>query len=232
MIQENIQRIRSELHAELRRQGRKENEIQLLAATKTQSPDLIAQAIAAGVDGVGENRVQEMQRKWEAYQNIPLHFFGRLQKNKIKDVVGKVCLIHSVEDLEQANLISRRATQLEITQDILLEINIGSEVTKGGFLPDQALTSCQIVDRLPGLNLRGLMCIPPATDESEKYFEKMSKIFVDITRIMPDNRTCLSQENFSILSMGMSDDYLMAASHGSTMVRIGTAIFGQRSPLT
>jgi len=185
-------------------------------------------AIAAGVDICGENRVQELTQKLSqnAYAGAPLHFIGHLQTNKVKQVVGKVDLIHSVDSLRLLTAINTEAARQGIRQDILLEVNIGQEESKSGFTPEDIPVLVEQIPSFSNIRLRGLMAIPPISQNSgdnRKFFEKMYLLAVDITAKKSDN-VCVD-----ILSMGMSDDFEDAIACGSTMIRIGTAIFGQRN---
>ncbi|MDR0249231.1 MAG: YggS family pyridoxal phosphate-dependent enzyme [Oscillospiraceae bacterium] len=204
----------------------------LIAAAKQQPVGRILEAVAAGVDGVGENRVQEMREKAEAYAGTTLHFIGRLQKNKVKYVVGQAALIHSVDDTELARAIARRAETLGITQDILLEVNIAGQASKAGFAPSDAGAAAREISGLPGVRVRGLMCIPPPPSDyggGEKYFLQMNKLYVDIKQDLLDNSCGHVSAGFSVLSMGMSGDFAEAVRHGATLVRLGSAIFGSRA---
>jgi pyridoxal phosphate enzyme (YggS family) len=200
----------------------------LVAATKTQGSNEVREAILAGVDACGENRVQEFAEKRAegAYAGAPLHFIGHLQRNKLKQVVGAADLIQSVDSVELAELISKRALELGIIQEILLEINIGKEESKGGFDPDAAGDAIDEIINFMGLRIRGLMTIPPRSQDKHKkfaFFNKMLKISIDNCEKRVHNSAKL------ILSMGMSEDYGDAILCGSNMVRIGTAIFGARN---
>ena len=222
-VADNVRAVREK--AEQAAGGR---EICLLAASKTKGPELIREAIKAGVDAVGENRVNEMTQKAAlgAYDGVPLHFIGRLQKNKVKYVVGRVELIHSVDSAELMQLIGRKAVQLGTVQDILLEINIGREESKGGFAPEQVEQAVELAAGTEGVRLLGLMAIPPVGDvfsEKYTYFDEMYKLFVDIRAKKYDNIS------MNVLSMGMSGDYPAAIRAGANMVRVGTAIFGART---
>ena len=227
-ISENIAAIREQITAAALSVGRDPKDILLCAATKMNDTAAVREAIAAGIDCCGENRVQEMTRKLSenAYAGCPLHFIGRLQTNKVRQVVGKVDLIQSVDRLKLMQAIQTEAARQGICQDILLEINIGNEESKGGFSPAEIW---DILDRLvdfPNIRLRGLMAIPPIcqnSGENCKFFQEMYNLSVDIMRKKGDN-VCVD-----ILSMGMSDDYADAVRCGSTMIRLGTAIFGQRN---
>ena len=227
-IAENIAAIRAKMAEAALAAGRDPKEIVLCAATKMNDTAAVRQAIAAGIDICGENRVQEMTQKLSenAYEGCPLHFIGQLQTNKVKQVVGKVDLIQSVDRLKLLQAIQDEAAKQGIVQDILLEINIGREEAKGGFDPDEIWS---VLDKIPGFSnicVRGLMAIPPISQNStgnHKFFQEMYNLSVDITRKKSDN-VCMD-----ILSMGMSDDFADAITCGSTMIRVGTAIFGRRN---
>lgn len=226
-IYDNIKKIRDLIAQAALSTGRSPDDIMLVAASKTKSSELIREAIAAGVDAVGENRVQEMVMKKSegAYEGSPLHFIGHLQKNKVKQVVGQCDLIQSVDSLELIKLIDKRAIALGICQDILLEVNIGSETQKHGFMPEQTEEIIQLARKYTGISIKGLMAIPPIAlkkDDNRIYFEKMNKLYVDIKQKKYDNI------HMKYLSLGMSSDYTDAIVSGSNVVRIGTAIFGSR----
>lgn len=226
-IAENIAAIRAQIACAAREVGRDPKEIMLCAATKMNDAGAIAQAIAAGIDVCGENRVQELTSKLSqnAYADTPVHFIGHLQTNKVKAVVGKVALIQSVDSLRLLHAIQQQAASWGLRQDILLEVNIGGEESKTGFSPDEILPLVEQMPDFPNLCLRGLMAIPPICQNSgdnRKFFQKMYNLSVDIRAKKSDN-VCIDT-----LSMGMSEDYADAVRCGSTMIRIGTAIFGQR----
>ena len=226
-IEENVAAIRARMAAAARAAGRDPAEILLCAATKMNDAERVKEAVAAGVDCCGENRVQELAQKQPlgAYDGAPVHFIGHLQTNKVNKVVGKVDLIQSVDRPELLEAVNRAALRLGITQDILLEINIGAEPQKGGFSPQEALALAARMGDYPGLRLRGLMAIPPISEKKGdncKYFAKMRNLYIDIARKKYDNVSMVC------LSMGMSDDFEDAIAEGSTMIRVGTAIFGQR----
>ena len=227
-IAENVAAIRSRIDAAAIACGRDPKDIKLCAATKMNGADAVREAIAAGVDCCGENRVQELTAKMaeNAYAGAPVHFIGRLQTNKVRQVVGKVDLIQSVDRMKLLREIQKEAAKQGIVQDILLEVNIGAEESKGGFTPEEIPA---IVDKFPeftNLRLRGLMAIPPISQNSGdnvKFFQEMYNLSVDITGKKYDN------VSVDTLSMGMSDDFADAISCGSTMIRVGTAIFGKRN---
>ena len=225
-IRENILEIRERIAAAARSAGRAPEEITLVGASKMNDAAACREAIAAGIDALGENRVQEMTQKLSenAYDGAPLHFIGHLQRNKVKMVVGKVDLIESVGSLELLEAIDRQAEKLGIVQPILLEVNVGGDEAKSGFAPDALRAAAEQVRSLSHVSLRGLMTIPPVAEQphgSVPYFEKVHALFVDINRDLYDNK-------LDIVSMGMSGDFEDAIRCGATAVRVGTAIFGAR----
>ena len=227
-IAENVASIRSAMAQAAREAGRDPGEVKLCAATKMNDADAVRQAIAAGVDLCGENRVQELTEKLRqnAYQGAPIHFIGHLQTNKVRQVVGKVDLIQSVGSEHLLSAIDREALKQGIRQDILLEVNIGSEESKTGFAAGDILPLIDKIDSFPNICVRGLMAIPPISQnpgDNLKFFLKMRQIYVDIRAKKNDN------VSVDCLSMGMSGDFADAIRAGSTMIRVGTAIFGARS---
>ena len=227
-IAENVASIRSAMAQAAREAGRDPGEVKLCAATKMNDADAVRQAIAAGVDLCGENRVQELTEKLRqnAYQGAPIHFIGHLQTNKVRQVVGKVDLIQSVGSEHLLSAIDREARKQGIRQDILLEVNIGSEEAKTGFAAGDILPLIDKIDSFPNICVRGLMAIPPISQnpgDNLKFFLKMRQIYVDIRAKKNDN------VSVDCLSMGMSGDFADALRAGSTMIRVGTAIFGARS---
>ena len=227
-IAENVATIKQKISQAAIAAGRNPEEILLCAATKMNSAENVRLAIQAGVDCCGENRVQELTQKLSenAYKGVPVHFIGHLQTNKVRQVVGKVDLIQSVDSLRLLEAIQLEAAKQNITQNILLEVNIGNEESKSGFSAQEIYTICKKMANYPNLRLKGLMAIPPISHfsgENRKFFQEMLQLSVDITAKKYDN-VCVD-----ILSMGMSDDYLDAIACGSTMIRVGTAIFGPRN---
>lgn len=228
MIQERVAAIRAQMARAAAAAGRRPEEILLCAATKMNDTDAVRQAVAAGVDCCGENRVQELVQKLPqgAYDGVPIHFIGHLQTNKVNKVVGSVDLIQSVDRAELLSCIQKEAAKKELVQDILLEVNIGNEESKSGFSPAEAAQIAAEMAQSPNVRLKGLMAIPPASEnpgDNRRYFAEMRNLFVDINAKRYDN---VSME---CLSMGMSDDYADAIAEGSTMIRLGTAIFGPRN---
>lgn len=225
-IAENIARVRANIAAAAREAGRKPEEITLVGASKMNDAAACREAVAAGIDALGENRVQEMTAKLQehAYDGAPLHFIGHLQRNKVRQVVGKADLIQSVGSLELLAEIEKTAAKLGLVQDILLEVNIGEEEAKSGFLPAELLSGAEAALKKDHIRVLGLMTIPPADAEREenlRYFDKVRALFLDM-----DGK--LFHNGLQVLSMGMSGDYEDAVRAGATMVRVGTAVFGSR----
>lgn len=227
-IAENVVHIRAQMNAAAIAAGRDPSQIQLCAATKMNDADAVRQAIAAGVSCCGENRVQELTQKLSenAYTGAPVHFIGHLQTNKVKQVVGKVDLIQSVDRISLMDAIEKEAARQGIVQNILLEINIGREESKSGFYTEEIFPVLDRFMNYSHLSIKGLMAIPPICQhpgENFQFFEEISQLSVDISEKKYDNVTV------DCLSMGMSDDFTDAIACGSTMVRVGTAIFGARN---
>lgn len=226
-IAENVKDVKSKIAAAAVACGRKPEDILLCAATKMNDADRVREAVAAGIDICGENRVQELVEKnaLGAYEGCPLHFIGHLQKNKVKQVVGAVSLIQSVDSLELLEVINRRAESLGIRQDVLLEVNIGAEEAKSGFAPEELDNVLSQIGSFGSVRVRGLMAIPPICqnpEDNRPYFSKMRQLFIDIGAKKYDN------SSMDFLSMGMSADYEVAISEGANIVRVGTGIFGAR----
>jgi len=225
-IAENIARIRENITAAAQVAGRDPKEITLVGASKMNDAAACREAIAAGIDALGENRVQEMSAKLaeHAYDGAPLHFIGHLQRNKVRQVVGRVELIQSVGSLELLDEIEKAAEKCALVQDILLEVNIGDEEAKSGFAADAVFSAAEYALSKPHVRVLGLMTIPPAcTDRNTnmQYFHKVRALYVDINEKLFHNK-------LKCLSMGMSGDYEDAILAGATMVRVGSAIFGAR----
>lgn len=228
-IEDNIKRIRMEIEETAISAGRDPREIQLMAVTKTQAPELVNKAIECGITLLGENRAQELLEKYEHYHldsGVDVHFIGALQSNKVRQIIDKVSMIHSVDSLKLAEEIDRRAARLEKTMDVLMEVNIGDEASKAGIEPEQVEELARQIAAMGHLRLRGLMAIPPICDSEaqvETYFSRMRQLQVDIKGKNIDNVP------MDVLSMGMSGDYLAAVKHGATILRLGSAIFGART---
>lgn len=230
-ITENVAAVRRQLEEAAIAAGRDPRSIQLCAATKMNDAEAVREAIRAGVDCCGENRVQELTEKLaqNAYAGAPVHFIGHLQTNKVKQVVGKVDLIQSVDSERLLQVIDREAKKLGIIQNVLLEVNIGQESAKSGFRAEEILPLLERIGDFSNICMKGLMAIPPISlnsGDNLKYFQKMFQLYVDIRKEIKDNVAV------DCLSMGMSNDYPDAIACGSTMVRVGTAIFGARNYAT
>ena len=226
-IAQNIQTIRQRMAEAAREAGRDPSEILLVGASKMNGADACKEAVAGGIDALGENRVQELLAKYaeDAYVGAPLHFIGHLQRNKVRQIVGKVDLIQSVGSLELLEEIEKWAAKLELVQSVLLEVNIGGEESKSGFAPEALEAAAEAALTHPHIRVLGLMTIPPVETESGgnvPYFEKVRDLYVDINAKLFHNE-------FKYLSMGMSGDFAEAIRCGATMVRVGTAIFGARN---
>ena len=227
-ITENVALIKSQLCDAAIAAGRDPATVTLCAATKMNDTEAVREAIRAGITVCGENRVQELTEKLaqNAYEGAEIHFIGHLQTNKVKQVVGKVSLIQSVDSLRLLIAIDKEAAKQGILQDILLEINIGEEASKGGFQKEDIWEVLNKLEDFPNIRVKGLMAIPPICEipgENNKFFQEMYNLSVDITAKKGDN------VSMGILSMGMSGDFADAIANGSTMIRVGTAIFGPRN---
>ncbi len=228
-VSENYLEIEKRKNAAAVRSGRKPEDVLLLAVTKTHTPEEINEAIDAGATDIGENKVQEILEKYDSVKPVRWHLIGHLQTNKVKNVIDKVVMIHSVDSVKLAGEIDKRARAAGIVMDVLLQVNIADEETKTGLPVSELFTVIDdIAGRLRNIRIRGLMCIPPAGDTPEdarcyfaqarELFEKMKTLSYDEEYYKPD-----------ILSMGMSGDFEVAIEEGSNLVRVGSSIFGRRS---
>ena len=227
-ITENVAAIRARIEAAAVESGRTGADITLVAATKMNDASRVREAVAAGVDVCGENRVQELLEKNEqhAYDGAPLHFIGHLQTNKVKYLVGLTELIQSVDSEALLREIEKRASKMDLTQNVLIEVNIGGEEAKSGVAPEQLDALLRFAGTCPHVRVCGLMAIPPISVEkggNHVYFCRMKELFVDIGRKKYNN------VNMQFLSMGMSDDFEDAIRCGANMVRVGSSIFGARN---
>lgn len=227
-VSENVSSVLTAVAAAAEASGRSPGDISVVAASKMNDAGRVQEAVSAGISICGENRVQEMLEKLQlgAYEGARLHFIGHLQKNKVKNVVGAVELIHSIDSFPLLEAVSARAVSLGIVQDVLLEVNIASEASKSGFDSGDLFSVLDSAQLLSGVRIRGLMAIPPAApsgNENSRFFAQMQQLFIDIGAKKYDN------SNMDFLSMGMSNDFVSAIEHGSNMVRIGSAIFGPRN---
>ncbi|MBR6903111.1 MAG: YggS family pyridoxal phosphate-dependent enzyme [Clostridia bacterium] len=226
IFDENYKRVLSGIAEAAVKSGRDPQDIALLAATKTVDIGVINHAIKSGIKYIGENRVQEFLSKDKDYLPVHKHFIGHLQTNKVKDIVGKVELIHSVDSYHLAEEISKQSVKKGITSDILVEVNVGKQDSKYGFEIEEVCENIAKIATLDGIRVRGLMAIPPICEKPEdniKFFDMLYKLFIDIKGQKIDN------SNINILSMGMSDDYKAAIECGANLIRLGTALFGKRN---
>ncbi|MDO4292002.1 MAG: YggS family pyridoxal phosphate-dependent enzyme [Eubacteriales bacterium] len=226
MIVKNLEQVEERIGSACRRAGRSADEVLLVAVSKTKPVSLLQEAYDAGIRDFGENKVQELCDKYEQLPgDIRWHMIGHLQRNKVKYVVGKAVLIHSVDSLRLAEEISRESVKKDVDTDILLEVNCAGEESKFGVRPDQVPELAEQVAKLPRIHVRGLMTVAPFSEtpqENRKYFRLLRQLAVDIRRKNVDN------VSMGVLSMGMTNDFETAVEEGSTCVRVGTGIFGAR----
>ncbi len=227
MIQDNIVDVEKKIMAACNRSGRKREEVTLIAVSKTKPVDMMLEAIRAGIMDFGENKVQELCDKNEQIKDeLYWHMIGHLQRNKVKYIIDKNILIHSLDSLRLAEQIQLDAQKRNIIQDVLIEVNIASEESKYGFKPEEVEDAILEIAKLDSIRIKGLMCVAPYTEIAEEnriYFKKMRQLLVDIKEKNIDNVT------MEMLSMGMSGDFEVAIEEGATLVRIGTGIFGERN---
>ncbi len=225
-IIENIQEIEKKIAAAAARAGREKEDILLLAVSKTIDVPRIKEAVEYGLTSLGENKVQEIIDKYEPMgEGIQWHLIGHLQTNKVKYIIDKVKLIHSVDSLKLAKEISKRAAQKDVTANILIEINIANEDSKFGVKPENTENLIREISSLEHICVKGLMTVAPFVEnpeENRQYFRHMKELLVDINAKKIDN------VNMNVLSMGMTGDYEVAIEEGATIVRVGTGIFGKR----
>ncbi len=225
-VTENLKIVENKISAAAEKSGRKRSDVLLVAVTKTHPPKMINEAIKAGVTDIGENKPQEIRDKYDDVLKVNWHMIGHLQTNKVKYVVGKCVLIHSVDSVKLAEEIDRQARKTGIVQDILIEVNISGEETKSGINPEKIYEMLDIIKDFQNIRVRGLMTIAPKTDNSitsKLHFDNIHKLFVDIRQKKYDNIS------MDYLSMGMSGDYEQAIECGANIVRVGSAIFGARN---
>ena len=225
-VADNLKLIRENIAEAMLKSGRKD-EVRLMGVTKTVDPEVVNFSVEQGVGLLGENRVQEFLGKRDAYEGDPeIHFIGSLQTNKVKYIIDKVSMIHSANSLHLMEEINKRAAAAGLTMDILIEVNIGEEDSKSGIPPADVPALADSIGELQNLRLRGLMAIPPVDTDgsSERYFAQMQRLFSDLK-----GKTAGSARYaVDTLSMGMSGDYVQAIMHGSTIVRIGSVLYGYR----
>ena len=227
MIQENIKHVEEKIDAACKKSGRNPEDVTLIAVSKTKPVSMLKEAYDYGCRDFGENKVQELVDKWEQLpKDIRWHMIGHLQRNKVKYIVDKVYLIHSVDSLRLAEEISKEAVKKDVTVSILVEVNVAQEESKFGTTCEEAYKLAEDIAKLPNIVIKGLMTIAPYVENSEEnrqYFEKLHQIYVDIVDKNIDN---VYMEE---LSMGMTGDYEVAVTEGATYVRVGTGIFGERN---
>ena len=227
MIKENLNRVQENIRNACARAGRKEDEVTLIAVSKTKPVSMLEEAYALGVRDFGENKVRELVDKaGQLPEDIRWHMIGHLQRNKVKYIIDKVYLIHSVDSLRLAEEISKEAVKHGVTANILIEVNVAGEESKFGVSPEDTPGLIEEISRLPAIQVRGLMTIAPFVEKAEDnriIFNALLKLYVDISRKNIDN------VHMDFLSMGMTGDYEVAVEEGATFVRVGTGIFGERS---
>ncbi len=229
MIKENLDVVKANIKKSILKSNRNEQDVHLIAMSKTKPVKLLMEAYDNGIRDFGENKVQELTVKYEEMpKDIRWHMIGHLQTNKVKYIADKVYMIHSVDSVKLAQEISKQAQKVNRIIPILLEINIAAEETKFGLKPEDCIEFIESIHHLPGISIKGLMAVPPNVEFPEKnrvYFNRLKQLSVDITQKNIDN-VCMD-----ILSMGMSGDYEVAIEEGATYIRVGTGIFGERDYL-
>lgn len=227
MIKENLALVEQNICEACKKAGRDRGEVTLIAVSKTNPVASLREAMDCGIHIFGENKVQEMlEKQQELPDTLQWHMIGHLQRNKVKYIMGKVALIHSVDSLRLAEEISKEAGKQGTEEDILVEINVAEETSKFGITTQEAMQLVEDIARLPHIHIKGLMTIAPFVEDPEEnreVFRALKKLSVDIAKKNIDNVT------MNVLSMGMTNDYQVAIEEGATMVRVGTGIFGRRS---
>ncbi|MBO4940725.1 MAG: YggS family pyridoxal phosphate-dependent enzyme [Clostridia bacterium] len=224
-IEKNLLEVNKKIDEAARASNRKTDEIKLIAVTKTYGADLINEAIDCGVTDIGENRVQEIMEKYDKVNPVRWHLIGHLQKNKVKYIIDKVELIHSVDSVELAVEIDKKAKKIDKIQKILLEVNVSGEESKFGIEPTNCIDVCREISLLENVKIMGLMTVAPFTDDEELLLGVFSGLKGLAEKISQENIKNVSMEE---LSMGMTNDFPLAIEKGATMVRVGTGIFGKR----
>lgn len=227
MLKDNFKEVEARIQAACERAGRKREEVTLIAVSKTKPVQMLQEAYDLGNRIFGENKVQEIVDKYDALPaDISWHMIGHLQRNKVKYIIDKVTLIHSVDSLRLAEAIEKEAAKKGVTADILIEVNVAKEDTKYGVMPEDAARLVSQISAMPHIRIKGLMTIAPFVtnpEENRIYFQRLRNLAVDIGENKSDNVT------MSVLSMGMTNDYEIAIEEGATMIRVGTGLFGARS---
>ncbi|MFN2488234.1 MAG: YggS family pyridoxal phosphate-dependent enzyme [Actinomycetota bacterium] len=224
-IAARYEQVRERIVRAAQRAGRSPSDVSLIAVSKSFSVDVVMQAVDAGITELGENRAQELREKAALIEDrARWHFIGHLQSNKVRHVVGVAALVHSVDSVSLAEAIARRARSSDMAQPVLIEVNVAGEARKHGVAPSEAEALARNVAALEGIELRGLMTMPPWPDdpeESRPHFRSLAELRIEIARVVPEATE---------LSMGMTRDFEVAVEEGATLVRVGEAIFGPRSP--
>ena len=227
MLRENLELVENNILEACRRSGRDRSEVTLIAVSKTKPVSMLREAYDLGIRTFGENKVQELTDKYEVLpHDIEWHLIGHLQRNKVKYIIDKTALIHSVDSLRLAETIEKEAAKHQMTADILIEVNVAREESKFGIFPEDLENLVDEIAKLPHIQVDGLMTIAPFVpdpEENRPVFRELRKLSVDIGAKKVDN------VNMSVLSMGMTNDYQVAIEEGATMVRVGTGIFGARN---
>ena len=227
MLKDQLQEVEKRIQAACDRAGRKREEVTLIAVSKTKPVETLQEAYDLGVRIFGENKVQELTAKYEALpKDIHWHMIGHLQTNKVKYIIDKAELIHSVDSLKLAETIEKEAAKHDLIADILVEVNVAEEESKFGMKMEEVIPFVEKVSAFPHVRVRGLMTIAPFIEDPEEnrsIFADLHKLYIDIKKKNHDNDTV------SVLSMGMTNDYEVAIEEGATMVRVGTGIFGARN---
>ena len=226
MVRENLAQVRKHMEEACRRAGRQTDEVTLIAVSKTKPVGMLMEAYEAGARDFGENKVQEiLEKRPEIPADARFHMIGHLQRNKVRQVIDQVTLIHSVDSLRLAEQIEHEAAKKELHADILLEVNVAREESKFGFFLEEVEAAMREISKYPHITVKGLMTIAPYVEDPEEnrdIFKKLHQVFIDMKSKNIDN------SNMSVLSMGMTGDYQVAIEEGSTMIRVGTGIFGAR----
>ena len=227
MLKDNFEAVEAKIQAACKRAGRKRDEVTLIAVSKTKPIPMLREAYDLGNRIFGENKVQEITDKVDALpDDISWHMIGHLQRNKVKYIIDKVELIHSVDSFRLASEIEKEAAKKGVTADILIEVNVAKEESKFGVMPEDTIELISNISNLPHIRIKGLMTIAPFVDNPEDnriYFRRLRNLAVDIGENKSDNVT------MSVLSMGMTNDYEIAIEEGATMIRVGTGLFGARN---
>ena len=226
MLKENLKTVEERIQSACKKAGRKREEITLIAVSKTKPPHMLQEAYDLGVRIFGENKVQEIREKYEVLpKDIDWHMIGHLQTNKVKYIIDKVSMVHSVDSVRLAEAIEKEAAKKDICMPVLIEVNVAGEESKFGLSVEEVLPFLEEISSYEHLQVKGLMTIAPFVanpEENREVFQKLKKLSVDIAAKNINN------VNMSVLSMGMTNDYQVAVEEGATMVRVGTGIFGER----